>query len=715
MVHPISKKIEQVSRRVHIYLRPLVVLFFIVMLPQLSWSAPQEMSELRQGRIHIYTQGKNEILTVSYQPEYGWNEPLLFLGPDGRLIKKMFLGHKAAGTINLPVSEGPGHYVLILKPSYLWRVSLSDGCMLFEPPVEMACVKRDFSDPPFFFQVPAHTAGFDFFAINHRSYKGQAARVKLFDPKGQMVADKKMPEVSPEILLKKLKSLGVDTSEIRSSAGSGNFNPPSDLIPTEHIHVSSPQSGIWKVEIGTAGNFMADNVGFWVEGIPSYFSMSANGLENEPHPPGASFSASDFIPVTVTVSDQQLNPPILGVVGPFGPDNGPRQAKMTEYGIQAENVFLSHGAEEPNNDNADPGTANLFSFHFNDQKDLYDRPGKFSLVVMDRFAGWLATLPPSTRALEWAEWAAVSADNLITQRKLNPDHFVIQFLNEPNKILEMEQYLGLLKAAGSRIKQNPKTRHFRIGAPAIAAGLSLDTQKDHDFLDTRWIEESLKQADSLVDSIVFNVYGARDLEDTFLYDALIETVDRLIRKYDSDGVIEPIIIGATNREGGLVSNRLFCDWQGAVWWACVLTRVINTGKIKAINYFNIIDKGIRKKGLFTADRTPKGQAVIQKIFSKALLSGNVVKTWTDHTGLEAVSVRTDQGLVMILVNKSSKNMNVSIVTPHDPLKQGQLKQMSVNKVMVFKGQNPSVQEPPGKGQALQLSALSVTWIELRRG
>nr|WP_321403133.1 hypothetical protein [uncultured Desulfobacter sp.] len=710
MIHPMSKKIEQVSRRFNLNLLPLVVLFFIVILPQTSWPAPQEMSELRQGRLHIYAQGKNETLTVSYQPEYGWDEPLLFLGPDGRLIKKVFLGHNASGTVNLPVSEGPGHYVLILKPSYLWHVSLSDGYLLFEPPVEMASVKRDFSDKPFFFRVPAHTAGFDFFAINHKSYKGQAARVTLFDPKGQMVADKKLPEVSPKTLLQKLKSQGVDISEIRSSAGSGNFNPPSDLIPTEHIHVSSPQSGIWTVGIGTTGNFMADNVGFWVEGIPSYFTMTANGFENEPRPSWASLPESDFIPVTVTVSDQQLTPPILGVVGPFGPDNGPREAKMAEYGIQAEKVFLSHGAEEPSNDNADPNTANLSSFRFNDQKDLYDRPGKFSLVVMDRFAGWLAKLPPRPQALEWAEWAAVSADSLITERKLNPDNFVIQFLNEPNKILKMEQYLGLLKAAGSGIKKNPNTRHCRIGAPAIAAGLSLDKQKDHEFLDTRWIEETLKQSDSLVDAIVFNVYGASDLEDTFLYDALIETVDTLIKKYDSDGVLEPIIIGATNREGGLVSNRLFCDWQGAVWWASVLTRVINTGKIEAINYFNIIDKGIRKKGLFTADRKPKGQAVVQKMFSRALLSGNVVKTWTDHTGLEAVSVRKDQGVVMILVNKSSKNMNASIVTPH-----GSQKQIAVNKVMVFKGQNPSVQEPPGKGQPLKLSPLSVNWIELRRG
>lgn len=708
MIYFMSKKIEAALKRLNSsFLGAVLFLSLLMVLPHPSWSASQEMSELRQGRLHIYAQGKNETLTICYQPEYGLDEPLLFLGPDGRLIKKLFLGHNAPGTVTLPVAEGPGHYVLILKPSYLWHVSLSEGGMVFEPPVEISGVKRHFSDKPFFFQVPAHTTDFDFFVINHRSYKGQSAHIRLSDPDGQIVADKKLPEVDAKILLKKLKSQGVDLSEISSSAGSGNFNPAFDLIPPERIHVNSPKSGLWKVEIGTESNFRTDNVGFWVEGIPSYFSTAAKGFQNAPSLSGLPTPESDFVSVIITVSDQQLTAPILGVVGPFGPMNGRREEKMTEYGIQAEKVYLIHGAEEPRNDNADPNMANLSSFSFNDQKHLYFRPGKFSLVVMDRFAGWLTKLPAGTQALEWGEWTAVSADSMITKRKLNPKNFVIQFLNEANKILKIEQYLELLKAAGTRIKKNPNTRNCQIGAPAIATGLSLDKQKNYEFLDTRWIEETLKQADPLVDNIVFNVYGASDLEDTFLYETLIDTVDSLIKKYDSDGVLEPIIIGATNREGGLVTSRLFCDWQGAVWWASVLTQVINTGKIKAINYFNIIDKGIRKKGLFTADRKPKGQAVIQKMFSKALLKGKVFKTRTDHSGVEAISVKAEQGTVMIVVNKSLKNINASILTPHGPLKNS-----SVKKVISFKGKKPSIQQSPDNGQALKLSPLSVNWVEI---
>jgi hypothetical protein len=698
-----SKKHELLLSR----LNPLFVCgallgVFLVALPQSSWSAPRQISELRQGRLHIYAEGRNETLTVRYRPEYGLDEPLLFLGPDGRMIETVFLGHKTSGTITLNVDKGPGHYVLILKPSYLWDVSLSRGDMVFEPPVEMTGVKRPFGHTPFFFHVPAKSSGFDFYVINHRSYKGKPARVKLSDPHGRVVSDKELPEVEPKSLLKKLKSQGVDLSEINSSAGSGNFNPAFNPVFPEHIHVNRPEPGIWKVEIGTTGKLFADNVGFWIEGIPSYFSGSPEGLQAASDRLRLSGPESECVPVAVKVSNHTLDAPKLGVVGFFGPKNGWQETKMTEYGIQAEKVFVSHTSEERVNDNADPHVANLSSFRFNDQKHLFYRPGKFSLVVLDRFAGWMKTLSPQMQALEWGEWAQVAAGNMMTQRNMNPDSFVIQFLNEPNKILKLEQYLSLLKTAGSRIKNDPKTRTCRIGVPAAATGVSLEKQENQEFLDTRWIEQSLKQADPIVDDIVFNVYGASELEDTFLYTTLIEKVDALVKKYDTDRVMEPIIIGATNRQGGLVTSRLFCDWEGAVWWASVLTQVINTGKVKAINYFKIIDRGIRKKGLFTEDRKPKAQAVIQQLFSRALSKGQIFKTQTDHSGVEAIAVKSERTMTMILVNKSGKHINASISAPYGAIK----------KMIRFKGQTPVNQDTPDNGTALKLPPASVTWVEL---
>jgi len=602
----------------------------------------------------------------------------------------------------LNVDKGPGHYVLILKPSYLWDVSLSRGDMVFEPPVEMTGVKRHFSDSPFFFHVPARTSGFDFYVINHRSYKGRAARIKLSDPHGRVIWDNALPEVDPNALLKKLQSQGVDLSEINSSAGSGNFNPSFNPVFPKHIHVNTPEPGIWKVEIGTTGKLLTDNVGFWIEGIPSYFSSTAQGIRDASDRLRLSGPESEFIQVAIKVSSHMLNAPKLGVVGFFGPRNGRQETKMAAYGIQAEKVFVSHTSEERVNDNADPHEPNLSSFRFNDQKNLFYRPGKFSLVVLDRFAGWMKNLSPQMQALEWGEWAQVASGNMMTHRKLNPDSFVIQFLNEANKILKLEQYLSLLKTAGSRIKGDPRTRMCRIGAPAVATGVSLDKQENQEFLDTRWIEQTLKQADPIVDDIVFNVYGVSELEDTFLYRSLIEKVAALVEKYDTDGVMEPIIIGATNRQGGLVTSRLFCDWDGALWWASVLTQVINTGKVKAVNYFKIIDRGIRKKGLFTEDRKPKAQAVIQQFFARALSKGQVFKTQTDHSGVEAIAVKAQRTMFMILVNKSCKHINASISAPYD----------AVKKMILFKGGTPVRQDTPGNGTAVNLPPESVTWVEL---
>ena len=130
-----------------------------------------------------------------------------------------------------------------------------------------------------------------------------------------------------------------------------------------------------------------------------------------------------------------------------------------------------------------------------------------------------------------------------------------------NLRLGLSQYLKLLEVTGTRLKNNYQTKSYPIAAPAVVTGLSKGDTNGLEFLDSRWIEETLRNCDSLVDAVVFNVYGASEVEDTLLYPMLLDKVSGIIKAENSDGKIEPIIIGATNREGGLVSPRLFNDWS----------------------------------------------------------------------------------------------------------------------------------------------------------
>ena len=178
------------------------------------------------------------------------------------------------------------------------------------------------------------------------------------------------------------------------------------------------------------------------------------------------------------------------------------------------------------------------------------RPGKFTLVVFDRWADWMKSLPLNTQAQEWSEWVEVDAVNLKEKQKMDPSRTALLFVNEPNLRLELSQYLKLLEVTGTRLKNNYQTKSFLIAAPAVVTGLSKGDRNGLDFLDSRWIEETLRKYDNLVDAVVFNVYGASEVEDTLLYPMLLDKVSGIIKAENSDGKIEPIIIGATNREGG---------------------------------------------------------------------------------------------------------------------------------------------------------------------
>ena len=111
-------------------------------------------------------------IKVDYRPTYGWSEPLLFYGPDGRLIDKTFPGRQSSGQLVFNMDRGPGHYVLILKSSNLYQVSVTGGRMVYQPPVEQTGLKLSYNQQALYFLVPEGTGEFTLYWMNHRSYKG---------------------------------------------------------------------------------------------------------------------------------------------------------------------------------------------------------------------------------------------------------------------------------------------------------------------------------------------------------------------------------------------------------------------------------------------------------------------------------------------------------------------------------------------------------------
>jgi hypothetical protein len=640
--------------------------------PETAQAAVAGLTGLRQGRLHVLAGDKGGQIKVDFKPTFGWSEPLLFYGPDGRLLNKTFPNRSSGGQLLFNLDRGPGHYVLILKPSYQYQVSVTGGQMVYQPPVEQTGLRVLYGQQELYFVVPQGVPEFTLYWMNHRGYKGSAARITLYDPAGRRVDDQSAPLVDPAKIMADLIAAGQDSSELNTSAGSGNFNPDTNPVPPMEIHVASPPPGSWKVVVGTTDGTVADNVGLWLEGAPSFFS-------NQPNQYWQPKNGKDTAWAKVAVTAKVLPKPLLGVVGFYGPPGGVQEQGLYEYGVQAEAPYLLHPLMEPKNDNTDPAKADAAKFQLKHTTNILPRPGKFSLVILERWADWVNGLPAQKQTQEWAEWVEVSTKALVEQQKMPPTGTAVQFMNEANVRMDLSQYLGFLQAAGTRLKNNYVTKSIPIAAPAIATGLSKGDTKGLSFLDTRWIEESLRKYDSLVDVVVFNVYGASELEDTLLFPMLVEQVSGIIKTVNPDGKIEPIMIGATNREGGLVSPRLFNEWDGGLWWASALAQVANTGQVKVINYFNLVDKGIRQKGLFTATGEPKHQAVIQKLYANVFGAGDLLQTTSDHAGLECVTVKSGAGLKMILVNKSWMNIEAVIQAPTG---------LKITQSIVYQGKQP---------------------------
>ena len=229
---------------------------------------------------------------------------------------------------------------LILKPSYLYQVSVTGGRMVYQPPVEQTGLKLSYNQQALYFLVPEGTGEFTLYWMNHRSYKGSPARLSLYDPQGRHVNDQDAPKVDPKELLAKLAAQGVDVSDLETPSGSGDFNPPFNPVPPLEMHVSSPVPGVWKVVVGSAGGLPADDVGLWLEGTPSFFT-------SQPDQYWQPKIGADTAWAKVEVTKEILPKPIVGTVGSFGPAGGQQAQRMIEYGVRAEKCFLMHPRVNP--------------------------------------------------------------------------------------------------------------------------------------------------------------------------------------------------------------------------------------------------------------------------------------------------------------------------------------------------------------------------------
>ncbi|SDE31877.1 hypothetical protein [Rhodospira trueperi] len=597
----------------------------LISAPFPSAGAETTLAGLRGGKVLILVEpGTVADLTVTLAPVYGWAEAVTLFGPDARVLQRLDTSRTLSTTETIRLSS-PGLHVLHLKRSYMAEVNVSGAKTAFQPLLYQTSLRLPHTTRTYF-TVPSGTDAFTA-AFNNRV--------------GLRASDGVAEIQGPDGFRARMARDGWSHSDLTNGVTvdpeiATYFTPdeePDEFVPSTQ-RVSDPAPGVWSVDL------LGNDVAFWLEGVPNRLAIRPTDL----------FTLEDPAPVAVraTIGMTALRPPILGSVGHLGPPGNARERQILDHGVSADKIFL-HQRGDPETD------------RFSHPERLAPRADVFSLVVMrsvsDTLMGW-----PLAAAFEAAgKWAGTELAAVHRETGRPMDTLALQVLNEPNlgwngaRYRDLDDYLVALDAFIDGLEATDIGESVPLAAPALGS-VSSET-----LIDWPWIEAVLDHQDAAIDVIVWNMYEIFELEDTNLYAEGLHRTRELIRTHDTDGQEEEIIIGATNRVGGLSDAGLFDGRIAGVWWSSVIANVANTGLAKALYYFQTLDTGpLRDKGLFRSDWSAKPQAMVMQAMGTAMRGATLRAVHTDHPMVEGVFAVNGAQRTLFLINKGWLPVSVSL-------------------------------------------------------
>lgn len=582
--------------------------------------AETRLAGLRGGKVWIAVDAPGAELSVSLRPAYGWSEPVRLYAPDGRLEKELEISRERSTETKLAL-DAKGVHMLHLKRSYVAEVRVEGARVEVEPLMHETSVQAP-GGAKVYFRVPEGTASFSVRVDNRIGLRGEDVLAVVRAPDGGTETVRKAG-FSRRQLLDRLGALGLDQSGQPLSAATPDASI-AELSPAGHTY-TQPAAGIWSFALNGA------DAGVWLEGIPNRFAVTPEEL----------FPSVEAEPVAakVTLTDEAIVAPVLGAVGHLGPPGNPYEAKILSYGVRGDQIYLHQG----------PGG-------FDHMERLVPRPGVHSLVILRSLDAATMKLGAHDGFVRAGEWVA----GVLAAAKRPWESFTLQVMNEPNLEYRKDDYLTALGGFIEGLKAaNVPMDKLDLAAPALGSGESPE------IVDWPWIEGVIDRYDRDVDTIVWNLYRVRDVEDTDLYAAAVAKTVKIIHDHDTDGHFQSVVIGATNRVGGFSDDALFDGAEAGVWWASVIANVANTGEVNLLDYFSTLDSGqLRAKGLFARDWRVKPQAIAQRAMGNVLGVGGVRRVTTDHPMLEGVASVTGGRIRLALVNKGWLPLKVTL--PDNP-------------------------------------------------
>ncbi len=607
---------------------------------------------LREGSVYVRTEKEFEEIVIAALPEYGWKEKILIFGPDGQLFKSLDANRKKCEFV--VQTKDIGDYRILLKPSYSYDIYTSANKMVYMPVKNGAGLFRNFSDHSLYFPVED---GNDITLLysNHRGYKGSSISFDLRNEEGKSLWNFDLDSFSVNDVLdqqeEKLNKKGLDRSDT-------NFIK--DPYPPTKKNFLPKKDEFWSVKLG---GFISDDSGFWALDKDLYLCGSPENF----------FVPNPYYSQTkIEIEEEITSIPLVGCVGWSGTIGSEEDKTFTNLNLNGDKFFALQVSDEKETH------GDLIEYNWRRHKMIKNqRPDLKTLYVLKSMSPKYEKLPLYKKFKAFEQWT----DAICSEIRKNPneygqkDRFVIQPLHEPNLSKTFDEYLPYLKSAGRAAHR----LEMKVGGAALGSG------KEQSLLDYDWYKNMLIEADEYVDAVIWNTYRVRELEDTYLYNEMIEDLTKIIQVHDRDNHYEPLILGATNRKGGLVDSSIFSTWESSLWWASLLYHVAGHPNLEQIYHYRIKDVQIRKKGFLKQDGTLKPIAHTQKLFSDFFKKQNIRKIKQNHSMLEGffsdesfILIHKGDGIIdldlsgyqysnLVLFNEESYVHGEPIHTSKDPL------------------------------------------------
>jgi|GEM_PF-5770431 len=419
-----------------------------------------EMEWMRRGTIYLDVNAASE-LQVTYRDGAAAEGYLYVFGPDGNALARepVPIGMTAA---TVALDAGPGTYRAVVTGGNPWRAEAPGARIVFEPEREWTSLHQaDDVQRRYYFRVPEGTERFTLSATNQNGEVGTPGLVRLRDPRGEVAIALDLQRIDRSSFMQAIGATSRAEAEVKYR------------ILTQTHTVERPAPGLWSVEAGCRG--CADDVGFWLDGVPNLFAASPEDWFEPTFPPTA---------VSITVDATQ-------VVGPTGKPAAiasfvkqPEQvlALLRELGMTAITDYCGQDYREPSNDDADPMHLNWPGFNFAPADGRMEYLRESGLTTLTHIYGrapewlgavgsdqWMANLD------EVAEFTAAYIYHYVVDRGLDMEYFT--FINEPNLAFSAHEdakrrYIASCVAAGRRVKalQHPRLAGVKFGGPDIVIG-----------------------------------------------------------------------------------------------------------------------------------------------------------------------------------------------------------------------------------------------------